>query len=179
MNNAALELPLLTAEGEAVTLSEFLNSESEYLLVVFLRHLACIPCVAHLREIAAHVDRLRDAGISVVMITQAEPKILAMFLRHDPQPFPIVADPSRQSYQAFGLERARWQDFFHPREIFRYLRLIAGGGRVKKPYAGEDLLQLGGDFLLDRDGNIHYAYRSRSATDWPTIEELLSAAKRG
>ena len=39
---------------------------------------------------------------------------------------------------------------------------------------GEDALQLGGDFLVDRDGGILWAYRSVDPTDRPTVEQLLA-----
>jgi len=152
---------------------------SDYLLLIFLRHLACIACRPHLEEVASQVDRLRTAGISVVAISQAKPEFLAMFLRQFPQPFPVVADPDRQAYRAFNLERARWRDFFHPGEIARYLGIMARGHRVQRPFAGEDLLQLGGDFLLDRHGKVRFAYRCQTATDWPRFEEILAAATAG
>lgn len=137
-----------------------------------------MPCVAHLGEVAANVERLRAAGVNVLVISQAKPAVLATFLRNHPQPVPVVGDPDRAAYRAFGLERTSWLSFFRPSVMWGYLRLMFRGGKVRKPYPGEDVLQLGGDFLIDRSGRVVYAYRSRTATDRPGIDALLAAANR-
>ena len=134
--------------------------------------------MAHLGEVAANVERLRAAGVSVLIVSQAQPAVLATFLRRHPQPFPVVCDPDRAVYRAFGLERTHWLNFFRPAVVWRYLRLVVRGGKVRMPYPGEDVLQLGGDFLLDRTGRVVFAYRSRTATDRPGIDALLAAASR-
>jgi peroxiredoxin len=134
-----------------------------------------MPCVAHLGEVAANVGRLQAAGVRVLAISQATPAVLATFLRDHLQPVPVVCDPDRAGYRAFGLERTSWLSFFRPSVLWGYLRLIARGGRVRKPYPGEDVLQLGGDFLLDRSGRVVFAHPSRAATDRPGIDVLLAA----
>jgi peroxiredoxin len=131
--------------------------------------------VAHLGEVAANVGRLRAAGVSVLVVCQAERPVLATFLRSHPQPVPVVCDPDRAGYRAFGLERTSWLSFFRPSVVGRYLRLIARGGKVRKPYPGEDVLQLGGDFLLDRSGRVAFACPSRTATDRPGVDAVLAA----
>ena len=132
--------------------------------------------MAHLGEVAANVERFRAAGVSVLVVSQAQPTVLATFLRRHPQPVPVVCDPDRAGYRAFGLERTCWLNFFRPAVVWRYLGLIVRGGKVRTPYPGEDVLQLGGDFLLDRAGRLVFAYRSRTATDRPGIDALLAAA---
>ena len=52
--------------------------------------------------------------------------------------------------------------------------MLRGYG-VKKPYAGEDMLQLGGDFIIDRHRGIVFAYPSADPTDRPAISTILAA----
>jgi hypothetical protein len=53
-----------------------------------------------------------------------------------------------------------------------------GAGRHPDPARqGEDVLQLGGDFILDREGRLAYAYRSADPTDRPAVEVLLRAVQ--
>ena len=131
--------------------------------------------MAHLGEVAANVGRFREVGVNVLTISQAKPALLAMVLRQSPRPFPVVSDPDRTAYRAFGLERTGFWSFLRPSVLWGYLRLILRGSKIRKPYEGEDVYQLGGDFLLDRAGRIVYAYRSRTATDRPAIADLLAA----
>ena len=40
---------------------------------------------------------------------------------------------------------------------------------------GDDVKQLGGDFVLDASGRLLYLYRSHQSTDRPGAEELVAA----
>jgi hypothetical protein len=59
--------------------------------------------------------------------------------------------------------------------LWGYFRGMMKGYRVKKPVAGEDVLQLGGDFLVSRDQKLIFAYRSADPTDRPSLVALMRA----
>jgi hypothetical protein len=58
-----------------------------------------------------------------------------------------------------------------------YLKL-AREGRTRTNYGKEDIYQGGGDFLLDRAGNILFAHRSEDPADRPPVEKLLEVIDR-
>ena len=120
-------------------------------------------------------DRFAAAGCSVLVVSQAKPESLASYIERQGWHVPIVADPERKSYAAFGLERTGWLSFFRPKVLWGYFRGMAKGYGVKKPNAEEDLLQLGGDFILNRNREIIFAYRSADPIDRPSIAALLAA----
>lgn len=129
---------------------------------------------------AANYDRFQSAKTNVLAVALSKPAVAAVFLRHNPLPFPLVCDPERAAYQAFGLGRTSWMGFLRPSVLWGYLSMIVRGGKVRKPHQDEDVLQLGGDFVLDRSGTVVFEYRSRTATDRPTMAALLAAvAKTG
>lgn len=136
-----------------------------------------MPCRAHLGEVTARADDFRSLGCGILIVTQARPDVLSGFLSHYPQPVPVVGDPERVAYHAFGLERTSWWTFFRPGVIARYFKHMFTGQRMRKPYAGEDVRQLGGDFLLNRAGDMIYSYRNPDPTRRPTVAELLTAVK--
>jgi hypothetical protein len=125
--------------------------------------------------VAAARDRFAERGCSVLVVAQAKPDFLSRFVVTQPAGIAFASDPERAAYRAFGLERTRWQTFFRPRVLLGYLRGMLRGYRVKLPAAGEDVLQLGGDFILDRSGAVLLAYRSADPTDRPTTDALLAA----
>jgi hypothetical protein len=45
-------------------------------------------------------------------------------------------------------------------------------------YEGDDIYQSGGDFLIDRNGNILFAHRSQDPADRPAVAQLLQALDR-
>ena len=132
-----------------------------------------MPCRAHLGEVTNHADQFQSRHCGILIVTQARPDVLAGFLTRYPQPVPVVGDPERVAYKAFGLERTSWWTFFRPGVIWRYMTHMFHGVRVRKPYDGEDVRQLGGDFILTRSGDIVYSYRDPDPTRRPTVAELL------
>jgi hypothetical protein len=51
-------------------------------------------------------------------------------------------------------------------------------GKKREDYGKDDIYQSGGDFLIDRDGNVLFAHRSRDPADRPTAAELLEIIDR-
>lgn len=120
-------------------------------------------------------DEIRRLGGEVLVVSFAQPALLAVYERDQALPFPLVADPSRAAYRAFGLERTSWRAILRGGVIWRYLRLMARGWAPQRGNKGEDVLQLGGDFVLDERRQVVYAHRSAEPTDRPPVEDLLQA----
>ncbi|MFO0812286.1 MAG: AhpC/TSA family protein [Gemmatales bacterium] len=132
-------------------------------------------CQAHLGEVKAQLDAIRARGAEVVVVTPSRSEDLRDVLAGNPQPFPMVGDPEREAYRAFGLARGKARMFLSPRIIGHYLSRMWAGWKVRKPRRGEDLLQLGGDFVLDSSRRLTFAYRSVDPTDRPSVQQLLDA----
>jgi len=116
--------------------------------------------------------------MNILAIAMSTPETLARYLNENALPFLLLADPTRASYRAFGLERTNWLRIFRPRVIWKYLKLIARGGKIRRVPEGEDALQLGGDFLIDRERRLKWGFRSADPADRPTIDVMLAEAKK-
>ncbi len=136
-----------------------------------------MPCRAHLGEVSDCLDDIRAAGGDVLVASFTGPAKVRAYLERHPLPFPVVSDPELAAYRAFSLGRTGWSSFFRLDVLARYLKLIASGWRPWKVGEGEDVLQLGGDFVIDRSGRVAYAYRSKVATDRPPTRELVEAVR--
>ena len=86
----------------------------------------------------------------------------------------MLADPKRIAYQAFALKRLSWFRVFSPSTLKLYFRLLRGGKKFQN-YGKDDYYQAGGDFLIDREGNVLFAHRSQNPADRPRIEKLVEA----
>jgi len=124
------------------------------------------------------VDAAREQftarGCAILVVAQAKPKTIALYQSRMKWSVPLVSDPERAAYTAFGLERAGLLSFFKPRVLWRYFRGMMKGYLAKMPYSGEDLKQLGGDFLLSCDRKMIFAYPSADPTDRPKVADLLA-----
>lgn len=124
-----------------------------------------------------HYDEIRRLGAEVLVVTMTEPAKLAVYLDRFPSPFPVVSDPSLASYRAFELGRTSLGGMLL-KSVGGYLKLMAKGWLPKTPNQGEDIMQLGGDFILDKEGKMVYAYRSADPTDRPAAEDLVQAVRK-
>jgi hypothetical protein len=129
--------------------------------------------------VAAARERLAARGCSVLVVTQARPEWLARYAARTNWGVPLTCDPSRRAYAAFGLGRTGWFTFFRPRVLWGYLRGMLRGYRVRAPNAGEDVLQLGGDFVLTKGLRAIYARPSVNPTDRPAVSDVLAALPSG
>ncbi len=129
-------------------------------------------------EVAQHFDKFQAMRAHVVAVSFMPPHRVTAFLTALPLPFPVVSDPERTAYQALSLPRSTWWQFLRLGAGWRFVKLLLRGWIPTKPAPGDDLLQLGGDFVLDAEGRIVFAYSSAEATDRPTISVLLEAVKK-
>lgn len=110
----------------------------------------------------------------MLVVTQSRPEaVAAMSL-----PLPTVCDPDRAAYRYFGLDRGRWSMFFRRGVLHRYLSLIFTGWRPHRGETGEDMLQLGGDFILSVDRRLWYAHRSNDPADRPAASDLVKQIRQ-
>jgi peroxiredoxin len=111
------------------------------------------------------------------VVSFAEPAKLFQYQEYHNWPFAILADPNRVAYKAFALKRLSRLSVFSPATLWQYLQLLRKGQRLRH-YGDEDIYQGGGDFLIDREGNILFAHRSQDPADRPPLEKLLKAIDR-
>src|SRR5262249_18847740 len=124
-----------------------------------------------------HYAEFQQMGSEVLAISFAPPALVAAYLAETPLPFPVLSDPSRASYQVFGLGQTTWGAMMRPVVLAGYLRLMFQGWWPRKPNKEEDIFQLGGDFVLDAQRRVVYAHRSAEPTDRPAMGELLEAVR--
>ena len=98
---------------------------------------------------------------------------IAQYTADAPFAWPILSDPSRETYQAYGLGSASFaRTWLSPRTGAFYLRALVRGQRLRWPRA--DPSQLGGDFVIDPQGFVIFAHRSAEPADRPTVAKLLA-----
>jgi len=121
---------------------------------------------------------IQQFGGEVLAVSFTPPARVKAYLEQYPLPFPVVSDSSLAAYKRFSLERTSVGSLFRPGVILRYLLAMARGWLPTKPGKGEDILQLGGDFILDGSRRLVYAHPSAEPTDRPAVQDLLAVMKK-
>jgi len=136
-------------------------------------------------------DRLDELGRStdVVLVTFTDPNNLGASAQANALPFPVLADPDRSAYRAFGLGRGSVARVWGWRSARKYAELLWAHRSSRRPTnrparslprrrgPTEDTLQLGGDFVVGGDGTLAYGFWGDGPDDRPTVDELIDAVR--
>ncbi len=126
-------------------------------------------------QVVPHYAEIRALNTNVVVISFGTEYWARAWLEETNSPFPLLLDPKRQSYKAYKLEKSilhswGWNNIrYHIRAIFK--------GEKWSGYRG-DMNQLGGNFIVDAQGIIQFAYPSRDPTDRPSLKKLLTVLRQ-
>lgn len=120
------------------------------------------------------LDELAENTI-VVLATFTSAENLVSYVAKTDLDIPVLMDAHRDAYRAFGLGRGSVARVWGPKMVRRYLEIFASDGFTKPERATEDTLQLGGDFVIDSDGNLAYGFWSEGPDDRPTVDALIAA----
>ena len=121
-------------------------------------------------------DRLPELGdAEVVVVTFTRQRNLRGYRSRFVDPLTVLADEDRHTYRAYGLGRGPWWTVYGLSTIRRYAELLMKGRRFERPT--EDTLQLGGDFVVGRDGRLALAFRSTGPDDRPSVDDLIAAVR--
>jgi len=102
---------------------------------------------------------------------------LERYQRINDVPFRILVDPDRSAYRAFGLGRGSFRRVWGTRALGRYLRIFRSGGLRHLRRPSEDILQLGGDFVVAPDGTLAWGFRGQGPDDRPSVDDLVDAVR--
>ena len=113
-----------------------------------------------------------DAASAVLVVISAEPaEEIAPVARKEGWTGPVLGDPARIVYHAFGLGRLPWHRVFTLRTLAMYVGFMLRGRFPQPP--GQDARQQGGDFIVDGKGIVRLAYAGQSSDDRPPVDDLI------
>jgi peroxiredoxin len=171
-NNIAPDLAVLDLSGKPVQLSSLWAKGP--LLLAFTRHFGCTQCKEMLDELVAGKDDIEKAGLGIAVIMQGTPETTAEFAKKYAPGLLALADPEREAYQAFGLERGNLFQTFLNRKVWdASSKARKKGYLVEAPPAGQDAMQMSGTFIISRDGRIELPYYYDNIADHPPLDLLL------
>ena len=172
-NAQAPDLVLLDAAGKKVKLSTLWKKRP--LILAFTRHFGCTQCKEMLNELMEGSQKIKKAGLGIAVITQGTPETTDFFMKEYAPTLYALADPDRESYKAYGLERGSIFDTVLNIKVIRAVKAAAKKGfHLEPPPDGQDALQMSGTFIIGQDGKILLPYYYDNIADHPALELLLS-----
>ncbi len=126
-------------------------------------------------QLCQHQEELEQLNTRVLVISFSDEYWARGWLEETQSPFPLLLDPERSVYRAYGLERSVLRSW-SPKVLWYYLRKKLAGEQLHDIQG--DPHQLGGDFIVGANGIIRLIYLSRDPTDRPSVEMLLETLQR-
>jgi len=125
-------------------------------------------------ELVANFNCLKEAKIQPVIISFSEPQLVHTWIDETSCPFPVFVDLKRTMYKSLGLPR----DIkgVMGKSVMRYYgEKSAIGEKLPNMGVAEDTQQLGGNATIDAlTKKFVFIYPSKTATDRPTLDQILS-----
>jgi len=111
----------------------------------------------------------QQLNTAIIALSTVDLNLLNRFSDELQLPFPLLFDANGNTYRAYRLGKGLT---IRARTPLEYARLVWREKRLYRPIG--DVMQVGGDFIVDANGIIRFAYSSEDPTDRPTAPELLS-----
>jgi peroxiredoxin len=172
---SAPDIEVMDAAGLTVRLSAFWQTRTT--AFVFVRHLGCLFCREQLNDLRANAPAIEQAGLGLVVITPDRPDIVTAFAAGFHPPFPILSDPRRVAYQAYGLTEGSGAQLLSPHIVARSLGALARGSRQGRSN-GASTRQLPGAAIVDSTGTVVHYQRASDVADHLSAEQLIEIAER-
>ena len=106
--------------GKTVSLADY---RGQRLVLIFVRHLACLPCQEHLMEVQDSLPTISEQGAQVLVVSFDTVEQLEGYRARLKLTFPVAADPERVAYEAYGLTQGSLLHIWHPKTLWRYVVL--------------------------------------------------------
>ena len=177
----APDAALVDHDGRTVTLSSLWNGRPALLL--FWRHFGCSCGMDRASRLRDELAGYRDAGAEVVIIGQGEPARAARYRERQGLDVPILCDPDRATYAAYGLlQGTTAQILFDAPDPFLRCDPDAGMELAASRHGTDRALvddpwQLPGEFVVGPDGRIAHAHRYQWCEDYPDPRVNLAALR--
>lgn len=177
----APDMQLADMSGAVVQLSDVWASSPA--IIVFLRHFGCSCARDRVARLKQEYAAYADAGLRVVAIGQGEPTRARRFALEHGVPCPLLCDPARRAYEAYGLLEGRpSQVVYGMPEGFLRCDVETGAKfqasrRGTQSAAVDNPFQLPGEFVVDQHGVLCLTYRSQYCADFAEPQVLVAAAR--
>lgn len=154
-----------TPDGNKLKLGQLWQKRP--VILIYLRHFACIACRAHAKEVWERKALYEKKG-NIVFIGNGSPDYIEEFKKSmGMENAMVLTDPSLESFRAAGFHKG----FFYVLQIPSLVNIVKmtrkGHKQVSYSKKAGTHWQLGGVLAVNTEGEVTYQYISESMGDFP------------
>jgi len=143
------------------------------LLLKFYRFATCPVCSLHMHQFILDYDRVREAGLTTVVFYHSPADKLAD-APENATPFDLVADPAKQIFKAYGVERGL-RGVVSPTVMRDYTKALAAGYPPGLLTSDGGITGNPADFIIDASGRVSLAHYGKHYADSLDAADVIAA----
>ena len=178
-NGLAPVFNLKDVYGRMINLAEYADKR---VLVGFFRHAGCPFCNLRVHTLQKAHEELKSLGLEMIFFFESkEQVILRSSFHRGVSPIPIISDPEKKWYDAYGLESSGSKSAISHVTSFVQTAIKAKslGLPVHMMEDGESIKTMPAEFLLDKGLVIKRVHYSERLNDRMEVSDIKAFAKDG
>lgn len=158
--------------GRQINLADY---KGKKVLLGFFRHAGCPFCNMRVHTLTKVHEELKQKGLEMIFFFESPEKIIQRSTFHqEVSPIPIISDPEKEIYNAYGIEESGWKSAVGHMTGFvqNFINAKRNGLPVHPMAAGESISTIPAEFLLDENLNVKELHYSQKLTDRMSISKI-------
>ncbi len=120
-------------------------------------------------------EEFSKLNVKIVVVTFEANFLSRNYEEETLRKWPLIIDENRELYRNYGMLSASFWNIWGPKTWLAYLKEIMKGQKLKKSEG--DIMQRGGNVLIDPNGIVRVHYVGEGPADRPSFEMILKVVK--
>lgn len=144
------------------------NYRDKKVLLAFFRHAGCPFCNLRVHTLTKYHEAWKEKGLEMIFFFESKSQVLLRSTFHqEVSPIPLISDPEKKIYDAYGLESSASKSAIS--HITTFVQTAFKASRAGVPIHlmadGESINTIPAEFLIDHNLQIKKVHYSNSLTD--------------
>lgn len=164
--------------GRLIDLNDYKDKK---VFIGFFRHAGCPFCNLRVHTLQKASDELKTKGLEMIFFFESKEKIILRSTFHQEiSPIPLISDPEKVWYDAYGLESSGYKSAVSHISSFVQTAFKAKmAGVPLHPMAdGESIKTMPAEFLLDKGLLVKEVHYSQSLNDRMRLDTIRAFAEK-
>lgn len=165
--------------GRTIDLAAYADKK---VLIAFFRHAGCPFCNLRVHMLTKLHEQFSKKGLEMIFFFESKEQIILRSSFHqEVSPVPIISDPEKTWYAAYGLETSLYKSSMGHLTSFvqTLIRAKTTGVPVHPMADGESFSTMPAEFLLDRGLLVKELHYSQRLSDRMNLEAIKAFADSG
>ncbi len=164
--------------GLTIDLNDYADKK---ILIGFFRHAGCPFCNIRVHTLSKLHEELKPLGLEMIFFFESPEKVISWSTFHkELSPIPIIADPEKTYYKAYGLESSAFKSAVSHITTFVQTAFSAykKGLPMHMMKEKESINTMPAEFLVDKGLVIKKVHYSERLTDRMNVKEIREFAEK-